>query len=88
MAVAVGLALAALQGDYDEAVRLSEEALAGWRQLGDQPGIARTLLCLATVARGDTAVTRHRASSARTDRLRRKRMPMGETPVLPRDGGD
>ncbi len=43
--------LAALQGDYDQAIRHGEDALAGWRQLGDQRGIARTLLCLATVAR-------------------------------------
>ncbi len=43
--------LAALQGDYDEAVRYSEEALAGWRQLGDRQGAARSLLCLASVAR-------------------------------------
>jgi predicted ATPase/DNA-binding CsgD family transcriptional regulator len=43
--------LAALQGDYDQATRLSEEALAGWRQLDDRRGIARTLLCLANVAR-------------------------------------
>jgi predicted ATPase/DNA-binding CsgD family transcriptional regulator len=43
--------LAALQGDYDQAIRHSEEALAGWQQLGDHRGIARTLLCLATVAR-------------------------------------
>jgi predicted ATPase/DNA-binding CsgD family transcriptional regulator len=43
--------LAALQGDYDEAIRHSEDALAGWHQLGDHRGIARTLLCLAAVAR-------------------------------------
>jgi predicted ATPase/DNA-binding CsgD family transcriptional regulator len=43
--------LASLQGDYDEAIRLGEDALAAWRQIGDQWGIARSLLCLATVAR-------------------------------------
>lgn len=43
--------LAVFQGDYDQAVRYSEDALAGWRQLGDQRGIARSLLCLAAVAR-------------------------------------
>lgn len=43
--------LAAAQGDYDQATRLGEEALAGWRQLGDRRGIGRTLLCLAAVAR-------------------------------------
>src|SRR5690606_32807015 len=43
--------LAALQADYSQAARHSEEALAGWRQIGDQRGVARTLLCLATVAR-------------------------------------
>jgi predicted ATPase/DNA-binding CsgD family transcriptional regulator len=43
--------LAALQGDYDQAIRHSEDALAGWRELGDHRGVARTLLCLATVAR-------------------------------------
>jgi predicted ATPase/DNA-binding CsgD family transcriptional regulator len=43
--------LAALQGDYDQAIRHSEDALEGWRQLGDRRGMARTLLCLATVAR-------------------------------------
>jgi predicted ATPase/DNA-binding CsgD family transcriptional regulator len=43
--------LALFQGDYDQAIRHSGDALAGWRQLGDQRGIARTLLCLATVAR-------------------------------------
>ena len=43
--------LAALQGDYDQAIRHSEDALAGWRQLGDHRGIARSLLCLAAVAR-------------------------------------
>ncbi len=44
-------ALAALQADYDQATRHGEDALAGWRQLGDQRGIARALLGLATVAR-------------------------------------
>jgi predicted ATPase/DNA-binding CsgD family transcriptional regulator len=44
-------ALAALQGDYDLAIRHSEDALAGWRQLGDERGIGRSLLCLATVSR-------------------------------------
>jgi predicted ATPase/DNA-binding CsgD family transcriptional regulator len=43
--------LAALQGDYDLAIQHSEEALQGWRQLGDSRGIGRSLLCLATVAR-------------------------------------
>jgi predicted ATPase/DNA-binding CsgD family transcriptional regulator len=43
--------LAALQGDYDQAIRHSEDALAGWQQLGDHRGIARSLLCLAAVAR-------------------------------------
>ena len=43
--------LAALQGDYDQAIRHSEDALAGWHQLGDHRGIARSLLCLAAVAR-------------------------------------
>jgi predicted ATPase/DNA-binding CsgD family transcriptional regulator len=43
--------LAALQGDYDQAIRYSEDALAGWQQLGDHRGIARSLLCLAAVAR-------------------------------------
>jgi DNA-binding NarL/FixJ family response regulator len=43
--------LAALLADYDLAIRHSKEALAGWRQLGDQRGIARALLCLVTVAR-------------------------------------
>ncbi len=43
--------LAALQGDYDQAIRYSEEALVGWQQLGDDRGIARSLLCLAAVAR-------------------------------------
>lgn len=43
--------LAAYQGDYDEAVRHSEEALSGWRQLGHHQGMARALLCLAAVAR-------------------------------------
>src|SRR5690606_16275443 len=43
--------LAADQGDYDEAIRYSEEALAGSRQLDDHRGIARSLLCLAAVAR-------------------------------------
>ncbi|MGH2562518.1 MAG: tetratricopeptide repeat protein [Thermomicrobiales bacterium] len=43
--------LAALQGDYEQAIRHSEDALAGWRQFGDHRGIARSLLCLATVAR-------------------------------------
>jgi predicted ATPase/DNA-binding CsgD family transcriptional regulator len=43
--------LAALQGDYDQAIRLSEDALSGWNQLGDHQGIARTLLSLASVAR-------------------------------------
>jgi predicted ATPase/DNA-binding CsgD family transcriptional regulator len=43
--------LAALQGDYEQAIRSSESALEGWRQLGDHQGIARSLLCLATIAR-------------------------------------
>lgn len=43
--------LAVHQGDYDQAIRHSAEALTGWRQLGDQQGMARTLLCLATAAR-------------------------------------
>ena len=43
--------LAALQGDYDQAIRYSEDALEGWQQLGDHRGIARSLLCLAAVAR-------------------------------------
>jgi predicted ATPase/DNA-binding CsgD family transcriptional regulator len=43
--------LAALQGDYDQAIQYSEDALPGWRQLGDHRGIARSLLCLAAVAR-------------------------------------
>ncbi|MFN8660955.1 MAG: tetratricopeptide repeat protein [Thermomicrobiales bacterium] len=43
--------LAAHQGDYDQARQHSEEALTGWRQLEDQRGAARALLCLATVAR-------------------------------------
>jgi DNA-binding CsgD family transcriptional regulator/tetratricopeptide (TPR) repeat protein len=43
--------LAALQADYDQAIQYSEEALAGWRQLGDERGIARTLLCLSTISR-------------------------------------
>jgi DNA-binding CsgD family transcriptional regulator len=43
--------LAALQGDYDQAIRLSGDALAEWNQLGDRQGIARTLLSLASVAR-------------------------------------
>ncbi len=43
--------LAALQADYDQATRHSEEALAGWRQLGDERGIARALLSLTTIAR-------------------------------------
>ncbi len=43
--------LAMLQGDYDQAIRLSNASLAGWQQLGDQRGIARSLFCLATVAR-------------------------------------
>jgi predicted ATPase/DNA-binding NarL/FixJ family response regulator len=43
--------LAAHQGDYDQAVRHSEDALTGWRQLGNHQGMARALLCLAAVAR-------------------------------------
>ena len=43
--------LAALQGDYDQAVQQSEQALVGWRQLDDHRGMARAMLCLATVAR-------------------------------------
>ncbi len=43
--------LAAQQGDYDEAIRLSEDALAGWRELDNTEGIGLTLLCLAGVAR-------------------------------------
>jgi predicted ATPase/DNA-binding CsgD family transcriptional regulator len=43
--------LAALQADYDHAVRHSEAALAGWRRLGDRRGIGFALLGLATVAR-------------------------------------
>jgi predicted ATPase/DNA-binding CsgD family transcriptional regulator len=43
--------LAALQGDYDQAIRQSEDALAGWRRLDNHLGIARTFFCLATVAR-------------------------------------
>jgi DNA-binding CsgD family transcriptional regulator len=43
--------LAALQGDYDQAIQQSDDALAGWRLIGDQRGIARTLFCQATVAR-------------------------------------
>jgi predicted ATPase/DNA-binding CsgD family transcriptional regulator len=43
--------LAALQGDYDQAIRHSEEALSGWRQLGNPQGTGRALLCLAEVAR-------------------------------------
>ncbi len=54
--------LAALQGDYDQAIRHSEEALTGWQQLGNHRGIARTRLCLATVAR-------YRDDFARADSL-------------------
>jgi len=43
--------LAALQGDYDEAMRCCQDARAGWQALGDHRGEARALLCLATVAR-------------------------------------
>ncbi len=43
--------LASMQGDYDQAVQLCEDALAGWHRIGDQQGIARALLCLAAVAR-------------------------------------
>lgn len=43
--------LAALQADYDRAVHHCEDALAGWRQLGDRRGIARSLLCLTAIAR-------------------------------------
>jgi predicted ATPase/DNA-binding CsgD family transcriptional regulator len=43
--------LAAYQGDYDQAVRHSEDALSRWRQLGNHQGMARALLCLAAVAR-------------------------------------
>ncbi|MDQ2651701.1 MAG: tetratricopeptide repeat protein [Chloroflexota bacterium] len=43
--------LAAHQGDYDQAIRHSEDALAGWQHLGDRQGIGRSLLCLAAVAR-------------------------------------
>ena len=44
-------ALALFQGDYDQAIRHSGDALEGWRQIGDQRGIGRSLLCLAIVAR-------------------------------------
>lgn len=43
--------LAALQGDYDQAVRHSENALEISHRLGDRRNVARSLLCLATVAR-------------------------------------
>ncbi len=43
--------LAALQGDYDQAILHSGEAVSGWRRLGNPAGVGRALLCLAEVAR-------------------------------------
>lgn len=47
-------------GDYDEAVRLQEEALALWRALGDRRGTGRGLTTLGNVAlvRGDHPLAR------------------------------
>lgn len=43
--------LAALLGDYEQAILRSEEALSGWRRLVNSAGAGRALLCLAEVAR-------------------------------------
>jgi predicted ATPase/DNA-binding CsgD family transcriptional regulator len=53
--------MALLQGDYDRAEQMSEEALALSRKLGDQQGIAYALF-----GQGSVALARHNYAQART----------------------